>query len=184
MQWEHLTTQLKKQMIALLQNCTTGSWEIPFHTCPVVFLGSAYKRASTLLQSLSKAALANFTLLLSPFLFFSHYLLAFFSSPLSYRIPRIIDLKSVFILHACIFHLSASVFKLKDMWHPTKKEKKRQNQQLSERVEATVCNYDMHSKISDLFLGIAKKNWPGFLLLVLVFLKFLGRSLYYNVIIL
>lgn len=122
MQWEHLTVQLKKQMTALLPNCTTGSWEIPFHTCPVVFLGSAYKRASALLQSLSKAALANFTFLLSPFLFFSHYLLAFFSSPLSYGIPWIIDLKSVFILHACIFHLSASVFKLKHMWHPTKNQ--------------------------------------------------------------
>lgn len=121
MQWEHLTAQLKKQTIALLQNCTTGSREIPFHTCPVVFLGSAYKRDSALLQSLSKTALASFTLLLSPFLFFSHYLLAFFSSPLSYRIPWIIDLKSVFILHACVFHLSASVFKLKHMGHPTKK---------------------------------------------------------------
>lgn len=121
MHWQHLTAQLKKQRIALLQNCMTGSWGIPFHTCPVIFLGTiAYKTANALLQSLFKAALASFTFFLSPFLFFSHYLLAFFSSPLCYRIPWIINLKSVFILHACIFHLSASIFKLKHVWHPTK----------------------------------------------------------------
>lgn len=121
MHWEQFTAQLKKQMIAQIQNHTTGSWEIPFHTCQVIFLGAtAYKGASALLQSLFKAALARITHILSPFLFFSHYLLAFFSSPLSYRIPWVIDLKSVFILHACIFHLSASIFKLKYMRHPTK----------------------------------------------------------------
>lgn len=124
MHWEHFNAQLEKQMVVQIKNHTIASWEIPFYACPVIFLRStAYKRASALLQSLFKAALASITFILSPFLFFSHYLLAFFSSPLSYRIPWIIDLESVFILHACIFHLSALIFKLKYMWHPTKQIK-------------------------------------------------------------
>lgn len=157
MHWENLTAQLKKQMTALLQNCTTGSWETPFHTCPMVFLGNtAYKRASALLQSLFKAALASFTLFLSPFFFFSHYLLAFFSSPLCYRIPWIIDLKSVFILHACIFHLSAPIFKLKYMWHPIKIK---YSSNSVKEWKVMISNYDMHHKIlaTWLIFGYSKK---------------------------
>lgn len=157
-------------MIAQIQNHTTGSWEIPFHTCQVIFLGAtAYKRASALLQSLFKAALARITYILSPFLFFSHYLLAFFSSPLSYRIPWVIDLKSVFILHACIFHLSASIFKLKYVWHPTKQVQHGSNAVKEHKV--MICNYDTHGKtwVPMIYLFLCREKIQVFFFLFLPF---------------
>lgn len=62
-------------------------------------------------------------LLLSSFLFLSHQLFAFFPSSFIHWIPGIIDFKRVWVLHACIFHFSAFILKLKYMWHPREGER-------------------------------------------------------------
>jgi len=58
------------------------------------------------------------TLILSSFFFLSHQLFAFFPPPFIHWIPRIIDFKCVWVLHACIFNFSAFILKLKYMRHP------------------------------------------------------------------
>lgn len=56
--------------------------------------------------------------ILSSFFFLSHQLFAFFPSSFIHWIPRIIDFKCVWVLHACVFHFSAFILKLKYMRHP------------------------------------------------------------------
>lgn len=86
----------------------------PLPTPSVVLLGAVTVLRSRTAGALSLVLIASL-LFLSSFLFLSHQLFALFPSSFIHWIPRIIDFKCVRVLHACIFHFSAFILKLKYM---------------------------------------------------------------------